>query len=182
MIVANVAVALSPSCRASRYGRITSPARAGSTALAANPIVVVRNAGRKPRVADRREQVLPPKRAQHHRQHGDGRRQRDQPRVRRCLISAQTTSRWAPRRKSASSPTDSTTMTTVRSDFLMNSGRKQRVYYKGGCGECQERISSGVAQACQYRVLDKIGAFPPSPRGSRIAIVVVSFSKHLLTA
>ena len=44
MIVANVAVALNPSCRASKYGRITSPARAGSTALAANPMVVVRNA------------------------------------------------------------------------------------------------------------------------------------------
>ena len=42
-IVANAAVALSPSCRASRYGRITSPARAGNTADAAKPITVVRN-------------------------------------------------------------------------------------------------------------------------------------------
>ena len=83
MIVANVAVALNPSCRASKYGRITSPARAGSTALAANPIVVVRNAGRKPRVADRLEQVLPPKRAKHHRHDRDGRRQRDQPGIRK---------------------------------------------------------------------------------------------------
>ena len=41
-IVANAAVALSPSRRASRYGRITSPARAGSTADAAKPITVVR--------------------------------------------------------------------------------------------------------------------------------------------
>ena len=42
-IVANAAVALRPSFRASRYGRITSPARAGNTADAANPITVVRN-------------------------------------------------------------------------------------------------------------------------------------------
>ena len=46
-IVANAAVALSPSRRASRYGRITSPARAGSTADAAKPITVVRNTVRK---------------------------------------------------------------------------------------------------------------------------------------
>ena len=44
MIVANAAVALRFSFRASRYGRITSPARAGSRKLAANPITVVRKA------------------------------------------------------------------------------------------------------------------------------------------
>jgi len=41
--VANAAVALSCSRRASRYGRRNSPARAGSITLAANPIIVVRN-------------------------------------------------------------------------------------------------------------------------------------------
>ena len=35
----------------------------------------------KPRVANWFEQVLPPQRPQHHRQHGDGRRQPNQPRV-----------------------------------------------------------------------------------------------------
>ena len=40
-MVANVAVALSPSLRASRYGRSNSPARAGSSAVAANPMIVV---------------------------------------------------------------------------------------------------------------------------------------------
>ncbi len=44
MIVANAAVALSRSRRASRYGRMTSPARAGSRKLAAKPMTVVRNA------------------------------------------------------------------------------------------------------------------------------------------
>ena len=38
------AVGGSPSCRASRYGRRTSPGRAGSRKLAMNPITVVRNA------------------------------------------------------------------------------------------------------------------------------------------
>ncbi len=42
-IVANAAVALRPSRRASRYGRITSPARAGRIAEAPKPITVVRN-------------------------------------------------------------------------------------------------------------------------------------------
>ena len=37
--------------------------------------------GRKPRVANRLEQVLPPKRAQHHRHDRDGRRQRNHPRI-----------------------------------------------------------------------------------------------------
>jgi hypothetical protein len=47
------------------------------------------------RVPDRREQVLPPKRAQHHRQHGNAGRQRNEPRV-GLPDSAQTTSRCAP--------------------------------------------------------------------------------------
>ena len=46
-IVAMVAVTLSPSWRASRYGRSTSPARAGRTPSAANPITVARNVERK---------------------------------------------------------------------------------------------------------------------------------------
>ena len=46
-IVAKVAGALRPSCRARRYGRSTSPARAGSTPSAAKPMTVVRNAVRK---------------------------------------------------------------------------------------------------------------------------------------
>ncbi len=45
--VAKADVALSPSCRASRYGRNTSPIRAGNRKSAANPIIVVRNAVRK---------------------------------------------------------------------------------------------------------------------------------------
>ena len=44
MIVAKAAVAGSPSRLASRKGRITSPARAGSRNVAANPMTVVRNA------------------------------------------------------------------------------------------------------------------------------------------
>ena len=44
MIVANAAVGGSPSRRASRYGRSTSPGRAGSRKLAAKPMTVVRNA------------------------------------------------------------------------------------------------------------------------------------------
>ena len=44
MMVAKAAVALRPSLRASSQGRNTSPARAGSTALAANPITVIRRA------------------------------------------------------------------------------------------------------------------------------------------
>ena len=47
MTVANVAVAFMPSCRASRYGRSTSPTRAGSRNVAVNPMTVVRNAVRK---------------------------------------------------------------------------------------------------------------------------------------
>ena len=143
MIVANVAVALSPSCRASRYGRITSPARAGSTALAANPIIVVRNAGREPawpigasrycHRSARSTMVTTVTAADSAISHGSAR-----------LISAQTTSRCAPRRKSASKPIDRTTMTTVRSRFAScEISPEQRVYYKGGHGECQERISSG---------------------------------------
>ena len=48
MMVAKAAVALRPSFRASSHGRSTSPARAGSTALAANPMTVVRSALPKP--------------------------------------------------------------------------------------------------------------------------------------
>ena len=44
MMVAKAAVALRPSLRASSQGRSTSPARAGNTALAANPISVIRSA------------------------------------------------------------------------------------------------------------------------------------------
>src|SRR4029079_1587669 len=44
MIVANAAVALRRSRFASRYGRSTSPARAGRSALAANPMSLVRSA------------------------------------------------------------------------------------------------------------------------------------------
>ena len=43
-IVANAPVALIRSCRARKYGRMTSPARAGSTLLAAKPTAVARNA------------------------------------------------------------------------------------------------------------------------------------------
>ena len=50
---------LSPSWRASRYGRSTSPARAGSTASAANPITVARNVERKRVGPIGVEQVLP---------------------------------------------------------------------------------------------------------------------------
>jgi hypothetical protein len=46
-IVANADVALSPSLRASSQGRSTSPARAGSTAVAAKPMMVVVNALRR---------------------------------------------------------------------------------------------------------------------------------------
>ncbi len=42
--VANAPVALNGSCRDRKYGRMTSPARAGSTALAANPTAVALNA------------------------------------------------------------------------------------------------------------------------------------------
>src|SRR5690606_34129985 len=45
MMVANVADTLSRSSLASRYGRSTSPTRAGSRNVAVNPIMVVRNAG-----------------------------------------------------------------------------------------------------------------------------------------
>ena len=41
--VAKVAGVESPSWRASRYGRMTSPARAGSNPSAAKPMTVVRN-------------------------------------------------------------------------------------------------------------------------------------------
>ena len=44
MMVAKAPVALIRSCRARKYGRMTSPARAGSTALAAKPTAVARNA------------------------------------------------------------------------------------------------------------------------------------------
>ena len=44
--VAKVAGTLNPSWRASRYGRIRSPALAGSRDNAANPMTVVRNAVR----------------------------------------------------------------------------------------------------------------------------------------
>ncbi len=43
IIVANAAVGRRPSIRASRYGRMTSPAR-GTKVLAAKPMTVVRNA------------------------------------------------------------------------------------------------------------------------------------------
>src|SRR5262245_51039569 len=46
-IVAKTDAALSPSVRATRYGRITSPARAGSIASAAKPTMVARNTGPK---------------------------------------------------------------------------------------------------------------------------------------
>ena len=144
MIVAKVAVALSPSCRASRYGRITSPARAGSTALAAKPIVVVRNAGAKPRVADRREQVLPPQRAQHHRQHRDGRRQRNQPRIGMPDLRPDDVEMGAAKEKREQANRQHDDDDGAKR-FPHEFRRKQRVYYKGGCGECQERISSGVA-------------------------------------
>ena len=64
MIVANVAVALSPSLRASRYGRSSSPARAGSSEEAANPMIVVLSAGAEAHVADGPQQVLPAGRAE----------------------------------------------------------------------------------------------------------------------
>ena len=63
MIVANAPVALMRSCRARKYGRMTSPARAGSTLLAAKPTAVARNALAKRRRAERLEQILPAQRA-----------------------------------------------------------------------------------------------------------------------
>ena len=59
MIVANAPVALMRSWRARKYGRMTSPARAGSTLLAANPTAVARNALPNVVVPERLEQVLP---------------------------------------------------------------------------------------------------------------------------
>jgi hypothetical protein len=43
MMVAKAPVALTFSWRDRKYGRMTSPARAGSTVLAANPTAVARN-------------------------------------------------------------------------------------------------------------------------------------------
>ena len=81
MMVANAAVALRPSRRASRYGRMTSPARAGNRNVAAKPITVVLNAVPKVGRANRRQQVLPPQGANGVGHTGYGDRQQQRPRV-----------------------------------------------------------------------------------------------------
>ena len=59
MIVANAAVAFRFSRRARRYGRRTSPARAGSRNEAAKPMTVIRNAVAEVGAADGRQEILP---------------------------------------------------------------------------------------------------------------------------
>ena len=201
MIVAKVAVALSPSCRARRYGRITSPARAGSTALAAKPIVVVRNAGANracpigsSRYCHRRARstiVITVTAADSAISHGFA-----------SLISVQTISRWAPRKKIASKPIESRTMTTVRSDFLILrrgaplpapvaalagphrpaplrdlTRRKRASTIRGVWANAKNAL---VVVLSVLAVLDKIGAFRPSTEVSHCHRRV-SFSKHLST-
>ena len=59
MTVAKAPVALIRSWRARKYGRMTSPARAGRTLLAANPTAVARKALAKLVLPERLEQILP---------------------------------------------------------------------------------------------------------------------------
>ena len=113
MIVAKAAVALSPSLRASRYGRMTSPARAGSRKLAAKPITVARKAvlkragpmasSRKRQRKDLRTYVKPVMSTAATRSSGRA----------RC-VSAHTPAIFAFRRKNASSPNVNRQISSVR--------------------------------------------------------------------
>ena len=82
IMVVIVAGTLSPSRRASRYGRTISPARSGSTVLAAKPMTVVRNAWLRRVGPDRPQQELPAQRPQEIREPSDPEQQRQRPRLR----------------------------------------------------------------------------------------------------
>src|SRR4029450_8603254 len=80
------------------------------------------------------------------------------------LISVHTTSRWAPRRNSASKPIDRTTMKTGRNDFFMKfSAENSASTIRGVRGNAKNALVV-VAAAAKLdlplnRVPDKIGAF-----------------------
>ena len=133
MIVANADVGVRFSRRASRYGRSTSPARAGSRKLAANPMTVVSERVENRVGADRRQQRLPAPGAQRVGQQRDDDGDRQQRRDRRGALRPTRPPGSAPRRKNASSPSVSRRIRTVRSR-----GRMRKV---------QSGLESGVWSA-----------------------------------
>jgi hypothetical protein len=80
MIVAKVAVALSLPRQEIRPDHFPGPC--GQHRARRKPDVRRPERGTEPRVADGREQVLPPERTEHHVQHRDGARQRHHRRIR----------------------------------------------------------------------------------------------------
>ena len=160
MIVANVAVALSPSCRASRYGRITSPARAGRTALAANPIVVVRNAAAKrawPIGASRYCHRIARSTMRHH---GDGRRERNQPRIRLLHLRPDDVEMGAAKEKREQADREHDDDNGAKR-FLHVSAcirdEKRASTIRGVAGNAKNALVV-VARSCSCHVPDKIGA------------------------
>ena len=87
--------ALSPSVRATRYGRSTSPARAGSSASAAKPMNGCAQHRTEARRPDRIEQIPPPDRAHDRHDGRDDDRPDNQVQSRACAISSATADRFA---------------------------------------------------------------------------------------